>query len=341
MSVKSQIAFRSIALLVTFAINSAYCDSGRPEQPSTTDDAECLKVFRALRWKSASFNNVSATISRHEIVKRNPFAEWMQDSFNASKYGGEAPPKPEETEPYELEKLSRVQLTVRGDEVTVEHRSQQDGRGEPLFGEYRSRSTDIREGLLISISDSPHGPPTGNHRSAWIDHWQPYAGLYESQREIEFVLGVGFGAILKSVESVKREGDLRTIEATMQFWDTDTTNATLLIDDDDIVREATLRTVNENGIWLTEVTTSGTIEPSIGVRYAASGSYCCRTTHSFHTGFVKKQERVRDRFTTSNHRIIWNLTDDKYHELTEIDETKVDSTTDNTKRRRPNYIEVF
>lgn len=341
MSVTSQLAFRITVLLVAFGSKGAYCDSGRPEQSSNADDAECLKVFRDLRWKAASFNNVSAIFSRHETIQRSPLTEWMSDSFNASKFGGESPPKPAETEPYELEKLSRIQLTVRGDELTIEHRSQQDGRGEPLVGEFRSRSTDIREGLLVSISDSPHGPPTGNHRSLWIDHLEPHALLYESQREIEFVFGVGFGSLIKSVESVERIGDMRTVKATMQFWDTDTTSATLLIDNDDIVRKATLRTVNENGIWLTEVTTSGTIEPKKGIRYAASGSYDYRTTHSFHTGFVKKQERVRNRFTTSSHRIIWNLTDEKYHELTEIDETNVDSTTDNTKRRRPNYIEVF
>ena len=69
----------------------------------------------------------------------------------------------------------------------------------------------------------------------------PFGNIFGQRREIEFSLGFGYGSRIKTISSVTKKGDQRLLEGSILLWDDDVSTFRLSIDQDLVVRNASIR----------------------------------------------------------------------------------------------------
>ena len=126
------------------------------------------------------------------------------------------------------------------------------------------------EGLLREFLDSREY----NDRSMSIKSGNPdsLSVVTGQRRAVEFSLGFGFGSLIKSITSVTRKDNELLLEGSIQLWDDDKSSFRLTVDDDLIVRHATIKVEAAGNQTRYDVSTEGSIKSDDFV-FARTGHY--------------------------------------------------------------------
>ncbi len=268
------------------------------------------EVLRSLKSRDAQFDNARLHYTSTSQVTRD-----APSSFNAMK-SGELTPVAEQPQAV-IDFTYNESMIVRGKEVTFErtlanstHQS-----GDPSIQmlpaqKWSNRGEDLKE-LTDDGTDA---------RYSKILEFRPKAdpvSLFDEQRmEIEFAFGFGFGTRIKTIESLRKDGDQYEVTGTIQIWWADISTFHLLLDKNLIARHAEIDCDVSGNLTRFEISTEGTV----GERFlfAETGRLTRKWMGLRKEGVTRGEPKVKKQFAVAYKNVDWDLSDATYSSITAI-----------------------
>lgn len=265
-----------------------------------------------LKRRDAEFDNRSLQIDLIWIERVFPKAQIAKARGAALRFGQPAPAEESaDSVPADFDQPHRVRqlLTVRESEVTLERVADLEKMKHPRFVALPNKGS---RWSTVGGEERSYSPETNSLHLMG----KPKAGvLQSSQWMFEWCCGYGLAKRMKSIESVRVEGELIFIEAKAQLMDYDDTRISLELDRDYIVRHANVVVPVQIGTGFNKyvVETTGTERPEGSPPIAKRGHYQ-RILQP-----VGKSERLYKEYDVAFVNISTKLTDEQYSERTAIE----------------------
>ena len=327
--VMKNVSFKTPVLLVAALVAACFAGQAAADDPAVTNAAELLE---ALRVRDARFDNCTLHLTHRETKHIDEEAEFNSLQFSRVKFGGEPATAPAEfPEPYDATLIHNGQLTVRGDDFLLTTVWLTDSHGHP-----QPAAAPILWGRFDGIERSLDMDP--DHRMMYIN--QPPADestlLQWKRMAYELSLGVGYGRWLLDISEFVRTDAGWSITGSMQLFRVDRTTCELELDDDLIIRNADIYCiVGPDGATRERrfiFSNSGVIEDSNGPLLAAEGSFRETTEVAVVRGQSQEVDRPGDAWKIDAGPVEFDLSDERYSELTHIDEDAAEHVIDRRRR---------
>ena len=243
----------ALLLLLTLVLFGATSRAELPDDPK-----ELLKLLKA---KDSRFDNVHVYYIRRGEYTPEPFPYWKFPGLKPS----HEPEKP-------LSFRFKEQVMLRGRDTTFER----DVYTKPLLPS-SSGTTFVShqkwsnaDGLISEFLESKEYDDrsmkiqTGESNRLW--------NFFGQRREIEFSLGFGFGSRIKTISSVTKKANQLLLEGSILLWDDDVSTFRLTVDQDLVVRSASIRVEAGGNQTRYDVSTEGSVKVQDFV-FARTGHY--------------------------------------------------------------------
>jgi hypothetical protein len=164
--------------------------------------------------------------------------------------------------PFDGEIVHRVDLTIRGSELTLTRSTLSDPRTKYFGGRYQLSNQMIHSTVTGIVRTATSSGDSRWHLTKTTAPILPDNAILRERRKLTLVCGLGYGRLIKRIDHVEVGADgLTRIEGTATLHDDDDTLFTIRLDRQHIVRSAVLDVdlgTHRNRI---EVTTSGELTP--------------------------------------------------------------------------------
>jgi hypothetical protein len=320
---KHRVSENSIALVAVLLVALA----GR----TVADDSLNAQQFlEALREHDSRFDNCSLQWTQRETRRIDERAEYYAVQFNNSKFGRETPPQPAEfPDPYDATVMHNCQLTQRGNEFIISFVRLTDRHGHPQPAS-EPQFCKWTDGMVKVLDLDP------NHRFLYIHDADNMTNFAWKRAAYLMSLGIGYSRWLQEIESLEQSDDGWTLMGSMQLFGVDHTDCELELDADRIVRKARLYCVvgadDLTRERVFEFSSSGVREDAEGPLLAESGMFRETTVVAVIRGESREVNQPGDNWTIDAGPVEFELSDERYSELTWLDEESVDQVLDQRRR---------
>jgi hypothetical protein len=310
-----------VAALICLFAAVAFVPASRAELPD--DPAELLKLLKA---KDARFDNVHVYYIRRGVYTPEPFPYF--------KFPGLKPEKEEPSGPMPFR--FKEQMIFRAGDTTfvrdVYTTPLAPSEAKTAFVSHQKWS-DVG-GLITEFLDSKEY----DDRTLQIKSGEmgPGGAIAGQRREIEFSLGFGFGKRIKTISSVTKKGNQLVLEGSILLWVDDDSTFHLSIDQDLVVRNASIRVEAGGNQTRYDVVTQGTVKVDDFV-FASTGHHT-RTALGLKEPPVKLETpfkpHVTAEFDVDFKSAKFHLKDEEYNALTKIEIPPGTHVMDNVRNKR-------
>ncbi|MDB5391090.1 MAG: hypothetical protein JWM11_6736 [Planctomycetaceae bacterium] len=290
---------------------------------------EPVALLKQLKDRDAAFNNRSIEIEERSIDRIMPRSHLLDVQWQARRFGQQAdklPPDSEIPDDYDQLRRTRVLLTARGSETTVEILNELEHLKHPTF--------------CALINRGCRWSTTGGVERCWSPETEtlhtlgaPSRGsILESKRwRYEWTCGYGVASLMKSITSARVDRNRLQIEGTAQLIGYDQSTVLMELDHDLIIRNATITIPAQNGDGANDyvVRTRGTVRAENDLAMAATGSL---------QRFMKprnKPARSDGRHDIAFVSVTAPLNDEQYVSRTRIEPPAKATTVDLKPKRKP------
>ena len=319
---------RPIPPVFALTVSCFLCQVSADDSPVTNAG----ELLAALQERDSRFDNCSLQLTRRETKHIDEEGEFNSLQFATLKSGGSPATAPATfPEPYDATLVHNGQLTLRGDDFMLSTVWLTDSHGHPqppdapiLWG----RSDGVERSLDMDE----------DHRVMYIK--QPPADqstlLQWKRMAYELSLGVGYNRWLQEISEMEQTDAGWSITGSMQLFGVDRTTCELELDDDLIVRKADIYCiVGPDGATRERrfvISNSGVLEDSKGPLLAAEGSFQETTEVAVVGGQSQEVNRPGDAWKIDAGPVEFDLSDERYSELTRIDEDAAEQVIDLRRR---------
>lgn len=309
----------SVVILAAFAGRTTADDSPRTQQ-----------FLESLRAHDARFDNCSVQWTQRETRRINEWAEFYSAQFNNARFGAPQQPVPEKfPEPYDATIISNCQLVQRGDEFLISFVRLTDWHGHPQPATEPILCKQA-EGLEKTLDLHP------DHHFLHIQDAASVTLMAWKRTAYSMTLGVGYSKWIRAIESIQQLDDVWTVKGSMQLFGVDRTDFELNLDSDLIVRTARLYcVVGSDGLTrerLFEFSSTGVLADAEGPLLAKSGTFRETTVVAVVGGESREVNRPGDNWAVEARPVEFELSDERYSELTWLDEESAEEVIDLRRR---------
>jgi hypothetical protein len=305
-----------LAVMTSVSVAAARVDAG--DEPSVSyTPAEMLAELRA---RDPELDNYSLSFKRLEIRRIDERVEFQKQQFNRIRFGGEAEQAPASfPDPYDAVLMMDITMAVRDRGLVFRHVWLTDHHGHPQIPRHGIwvDEADVYRELHESLSET----------TLTIRPLSPAqrAGNQEQRMYYELALGVGYGRRIREIESLEQSDTGWQLTGTIQLWSEDETTFQIETDEDLFVRKAHLH-ANVHGNETTfDFTSSGAIRTDGQRPIAEKGTV--KRVHVAYTpagGERRDDGSIQYQYEVEVAEIEFDLTDERYAELSAIDPAQAD-----------------
>ena len=292
----------ALLVLLVVVLFGAVAKAELPEDPKV--------LLKLLKAKDARFDNIQVNYIRRGEYTPEPFPYW--------KFPGQ---KPDEEPSKPMSFRFKEQMMCRGRESTFERdvytKSLLPSDSKTSFVSHQKWSN--AGGLIREFLESKEY----DDRSMKIESGESIAvwNIFRQRMEIEFSLGFGFGKRIKTIKSVTKKGNQLVLEGSILLWEDDVSTYRLSLDQDLLVRSASIRVEAGNNQTQYDVSTEGSVKVQEFV-FASTGHYT-RTALGLKESPVKLKvpfkPKISDEFYVDFKSAKFDLKDEEYITFTKME----------------------